>query len=283
MKRRFWVANGSAVNNVQRGVLIGGLLAFGVSTLLPGIVAASSLSVGYTTTQQLPSGSLVSPDSQKTGAVVAANSIANNNLLGVAVGSSTVTVTQDNSTVQVSTDGITYVLVSSINGSIKNGDRVTASPLDGIGMKATDSGKVVGVAQGDLTSSSLNAQTKSVTDVHGAKKDIIIGMVPLTINVAYFQPPESRTVVPKLFRDLSSSISGKQVSMNRLWGSLGIMLITLIIVVVLLYGAVRSSIGAIGRNPLAKSAIQRSMSKVIGLALVILGVCSGVIYLILKG
>ncbi|MEI7683308.1 MAG: hypothetical protein WCJ24_03355 [Candidatus Saccharibacteria bacterium] len=266
-----------------RGLIFGQFLLISLLLISPSLVSAAPLSVGYTTTQKLPNGSLVAPDSQQNGAVVAANSTNNSNLLGVVVATSTVSVSQSNSQVQVSTDGTNYVLVSDINGSVKKGDKIMASPLDGIGMKATEIGKVIGTAQGDLNNQSQAAQTKKITDIHGVQKPVLIAMLPITVNVAFYQPAEHATAVPKLLRDVSSSISGKEVPTGRLWASLVVIIVGLLIVIVLLYGAVRSSIGAIGRNPLAKNAIQRSMTKVIGLAIFILAVCSSAVYLILRG
>jgi len=51
----------------------------------------------------------------------------------------------------------------------------------------------------------------------------------------------------------------------------------------LVYGSVRSSIVAIGRNPLAKKTIQSSMLKVIGIAIIVLITSLGTVYMVLKG
>ncbi len=275
-------SNASAGYRSNRG-LIGAILLF-VVLLVPAVmVGASSISVGYTTSQSLPTGSIVAPDGQSSGAVVAANATTQPNILGVVVPMGTLSVTQDNTQVQVTNEGTANVLVSDINGPIQKGDKITASPLDGIGMKATDAGKVLGTTQGELSSSTPNVETKTVTNKKGETKQVQVGMVPITLNVGFYQPVPTKTMVPKLIRDISNNISGKEVSAARVWGSLGVLAVSLLIVVVLLYGAVRSSIGAIGRNPLAKSAIQHSMSKVIGLAMFILAVSTGAVYLILKG
>lgn len=52
----------------------------------------------------------------------------------------------------VKTSGIVDVLYNSENGSIKKGDLITTSSTVGIGMKATKSGMIVGVALEDATS-----------------------------------------------------------------------------------------------------------------------------------
>jgi hypothetical protein len=150
-------------------------------------------------------------------------------------------------------------------------------------MKATESGRVVGVIQADLSTSSANAEKKFVKDVHGDQKKILVATVPVAINIGFYQPVQQKTLLPKFLRDLGAAVSGKEVSAPRLYGSLGVMTISLIIVVVLLYGAVRSSIGAIGRNPLAQSAIQNSLGKVLGISVLILAISGAAILAILRG
>lgn len=264
------------------GALLVGLycLVFGGTTL------AATFSIGYTSATKMPNGTLVASDPQNNNtAVVPANSITNNNLVGVVV-SDSAAVVSDGSTdkVDVTSDGNAYILVSDINGKPVNGSKISASPLDGIGMVTTEASKIVGTLQGDLTSNSPGAQTKSVKDKNGAEKRVLVGLVPIAINVTYYQPPDTASrLVPEFLRELSNTVGGKEVSPARIWGSLAVVVGGLAIVTVLVYGAVRSSIGAIGRNPLARSAIQWSLTKVIILSAVILIGTGTIVYLILRG
>lgn len=54
----------------------------------------------------------------------------------------------------VAASGITFVKYNSENGSIKKGDFITSSSEAGVGMKATKTGMVLGVALEDAVSSS---------------------------------------------------------------------------------------------------------------------------------
>lgn len=54
----------------------------------------------------------------------------------------------------VITSGITYAMCNSQNGAIKKGDYITTSSEAGVGMKATQTGMVLGVALEDATSTS---------------------------------------------------------------------------------------------------------------------------------
>ncbi len=51
-------------------------------------------------------------------------------------------------------DGIAYVKVCTENGSIKKGDLITSSSEQGVGMKATESGIVLGIALEDAQTAS---------------------------------------------------------------------------------------------------------------------------------
>jgi hypothetical protein len=54
----------------------------------------------------------------------------------------------------VTSAGITYVKYNSENGAIKKGDLITSSSESGVGMKATQSGIVLGITLEDATASS---------------------------------------------------------------------------------------------------------------------------------
>lgn len=253
--------------------------------LLGGTAAAATFSIGYTSTTKFPNGTLVSSDIENNGSVVPSNSNSASSIVGVVVDDSAAVVSDGMvDKVDVSSDGTASILVSDINGKPVNGSKVSASPLDGIGMITTVAGKIVGTLQGDLTADSPGAQYKTVTDKAGKEKKVLIGLVPIGINVTYYQPPDTASrLVPEFLRELTNTIGGKEVSPARIWGSLTVVMAGLAIVTVLVYGAVRSSIGAIGRNPLARSAIQWSLSKVIILAAVILAATGTIVYLILRG
>jgi hypothetical protein len=262
-----------------------GLLSVGLCLLYSAnMVGAAALSTGYISQQKLPVGTIVSPDDQIKNGVIPANSQTSSNLLGVVVPSSTVAVSEGSGRVPVAADGNANVLVSDINGGMSRGDKVAASPLDGIGMLATKSGRIIGTLQGDLNSHSTDAQFKTITDVKGVKRKIQIALVPIIVSLTYYQPLDNQsTILPKVIRDISNSVSGKDVSTSRIWGAMVLMVAALTIVIVLLYGAVRSSIGAIGRNPLAKTTIQNSLTKVIAVVVVILIAATAASYVILRG
>lgn len=248
-------------------------------------IFAASIAISYTASKALPMGTLVAIDNQNDGAVVPADNAANSNLLGVVVDQGTASVSSASEGIQVdvSSRGTAYVLVSNLNGVVAKGTPVTSSPLEGIGMASNTDGKIVGIAQSDLNDQSLEAQYKTVKNKQGEDRRVLIALVPVALDVTFYQQSKSSESVPKFLRDFSRSISDKEVSPVRIWGSVVIIAAGLIIALVILYGAVRSSIGAIGRNPLAKSTIQGSLIRVILLAATVLIISVSAVYLILKG
>src|SRR3989344_4154844 len=148
--------------------------------------AATLLSQAYVANEQLPVGSIVSLQKGSTTDVEAATINNSRYLLGVIIQgeSSQISISskKDNQ-VFVATSGIEPVLVSDINGGITVGDPITASPLKGIGMKATGNAKIVGVAQDEFPNNT--AKEQSFSDERGQKQTTKLGQVPVLVNVAY--------------------------------------------------------------------------------------------------
>lgn len=255
------------------------LLTLAVSTV---VNAMSPMTQGFTTTDQLSLGTIVSLQNNSSDHVIASTSSNINSILGVVTngGNSLMSLTngQDDQ-VQVATSGMTSVLVSDINGSISQGDQITASPIRGVGMKATDNTKVVGVAQGTPISGADGKQY--YTDSQGKKQLINLGEVPLLVNVAYYYKQPDKTIIPKALQDIANAIAGKTVDTLPIIISAAIFIITLIVVVSIIYSMIRSSIISVGRNPMSQSAVNRSIIQISVLLLMIMTVAFISIYLIL--
>jgi hypothetical protein len=254
-------------------------------SVLPTIVLAAAVSQGFKAASELTPGSLVALDKSSSNTVKLADSENIEDVYGVVVPSegSVVSVSEGEEQVQVAIAGTVDVLVSDINGEIKAGDRITASPIMGVGMKATVSTKIIGVAQSDFDTQGEGVSTTSVRDKAGTSKTVSVGRVPLLVGAEYFVTGDGdeRSAIPKWLRDLTATIAGKKVDPIRIVISVIILLLALGVVAVLIYGAVRSSIISIGRNPLSHGAIRKSLVQVLAVASVILVVSFGAIYLII--
>ena len=119
---------------------------------------------------------------------------------------------------------------------------------------------------------------------NSGNKKVAIGKIVVDIGIAHnpIQVSVNGPPVPAFLKKAGQVITGKTVSTWRLYIALIVLLLTVFVAGSLLYGGVRSSLVAIGRNPLAKGAVARGLIQVIvlGVIIFVLGLFS--IYLILK-
>ncbi len=182
---------------------------------------------------------------------------------------------------QVVVNGLTQALVSNVNGNVNSGDKITASPFSGIGMKATNSTEIVGVAQASLSTEKTIQQ--SVIDKTGKKQTITVGAIPLEVNVAYFssnQNGSSSIFVPPLLQSIANNVVGNQVSPLRVLASALILILGFTTVCIILYTSIRASITAIGRNPLANTAVRKGLVDVLVMAAGILTITIITMYVV---
>lgn len=259
-----------------------GIIAFIILCLPVAVSAVASISQGYTADAELPLGSIVSLKNNTADQVTAATTTTVDSILGVVVNDESAPLTlsngQDNQ-VQVATSGIAPVLVSDINGEIAQGDHITASPIKGVGMKATANSKVVGIAQGAPRDSGNKQQT--YTNENGEKQTLKLGEVAVLVNVAYYFSTPEKTIIPSAIQNVVNSFAGKKVEPLPIIISALIFIITLVVVVSIIYSMIRSSIISVGRNPMAQSAVYRDVIQLSLLVLGILAVAVIAIYIIL--
>jgi hypothetical protein len=183
----------------------------------------------------------------------------------------------------VANSGHYDILVSDQNGAISPGTYITLSPVNGIGMKV-DSTQPIVVAQAlqSFNNSSPILGTDTLKTSNGNIK-VHLGLINANISIGH-NPllVTTNSGVPKLLSKISMSITGKQVSAWRIWLGLAILGIVAFIVGTMLYGAVRSSLISIGRNPLSKKAITRGFLEVVFSSLIILISAIFGVYLLLK-
>lgn len=256
--------------------------------LLPMATYAQSISQSYEASDDVQRGMIVMIDPKNSKQVVPLSNESTNSMHGVVVaGNETVlSLGGDNtkSQVYVANNGKYEVLVSNQNGTIKVGDLVTISSLDGIGMKASGAQSVVlGKALSGFDGKK-NVNGTMVLKSSVGKQTVAIGKIVVDVSIAHNPLSVSITgpPVPAFLKKAGDVISGKPVSTVRLYVAVLILLITVFVTGSLMYGGVRSSLVAIGRNPLAKKSIGRGLIQVIilGLIIFVLGLFS--VYLLLK-
>jgi hypothetical protein len=172
----------------------------------------------------------------------------------------------DESTKPVITFGKAYVLVSTVNGTIKANDFIATSQTAGVGQKATINGSVVGVALEDYT------------DSDPAKIGRILIIVDPKYNGSFI------ALRTNLIQTLRGAAGGVGVSPLT---SLRYVIAALVVLVsfgmgFIYFGKVaRSGVEAMGRNPLAGRMIQFGIVLNLVLTAVIVGIGIGIAYLIL--
>ncbi len=247
------------------------------------VSAVTLITQGYTTDSKLPAGSMVSLRKDST-TTVDATTISNaDNILGVVIGTGNAQVSissdKDNQ-VQVATSGVERVLVSDINGDIAAGDQIAASPISGVGMKATSTTKVVGVAQEKFPNTTASEQ--SYKDKDGQQQKVKLGQVSLMVNVAYYYKQPDKTLIPPAIQNLANALAGKTVNSLPIIISISIFIVTLIVVVSIIYSMIHSSIISVGRNPMSQAAVYRNVIQLSVLIVIILAVSVSSIYLVLR-
>lgn len=264
-----------------RKLSLWGLMCFGLALLMCVSAAAeTAISRGYTTKERLALGTMVSLQGGNAEVVSPATSSNVGNLLGVVIDNSAslLAITSDQEKqVQIATNGVAHVLVSDINGEVKEGDHITASPIAGVGMKATGNVRILGVAQSDMA----NARKTSYKNEGGAEQSVNIGQVPVVVNVAYYFKEPDKTLIPPAIQNLANALAGRIVSPIPILISAGIFLIMLIVVAAIVYSMIRGSIISVGRNPMSQAAVYRNMIQMSAIVIVILGVGLGSVYLVL--
>jgi len=230
------------------------------------VASSANLSRSFNSSKDIENGSLVSLEAQRSDYVEPANTANAKRLIGVAANANDSLLAVDPTTgkVQVATSGNASALVSTLNGNVKVGDLIAVSPFSGIGMKSVYGAKVIGLAQTNLNDSTAGAVSKQVTDKDGKTSTIKVGLVRVSLDVR--TDNNSRGVQLNALQRAAEVLTGRTVPTIRVVISLIIAIVALAALVTLIYGAIYSSIVSIGRNPLAKVAVFKSLGWVLTMA-----------------
>lgn len=266
------------------GMLLLAVLAFVGFASVP-ISAAddtAAISQGYKTEGEVTPGTIVSfTDKSKTGAVAAANIDSADRLVGVVARNPLVELSGGALQTQVVINGTVLVLVSTINGTVSYGDKIAASPISGVGMKATESGLVLGTVAKDFSEAQQITERK-VRDRKGNMQTVKIGLLPVQVNISYYRAPDDdQTILPAFLQQFVNAVAGRPVGLIRALIALTLLVTGFGAAAVLIYASVRSSIISIGRNPLSAPAVHRSLFEVGAMSGGILLVMVIAVYLVL--
>lgn len=256
------------------------IMAVGLS--LP--LSAQSLNQGYSSDEPLQQGMLVKEKANDRSKVEPVKQSDAGYIKGVVVGrnDSAVVIASEDQNVFVANSGMHDVLVSDEGGAIKKGDYLSISSIAGIAMK-TDNNQtiVIGRAAGDFTGKgdSIGSTTRE-----SDKKNINLGRISVDISIAAnpTRKQATRDTVPKIFKDISSSVAGKPVTNGRIWLASIVFLASSIITGIMFYSGARSSLLALGRNPLSKTSILKGLVQIVVLGIIVFICGLFGVYLLLK-
>jgi len=258
-------------------------------TLMPfGTVAALQVvSRSYTVASGsvVAAGDLVSTMGDQD-TVTLANTDNGSRLVGVVVsaGQSAVAINGTNAqnTVQVATSGTCNVFVSTVGGDIHAGDAIAVSPLNGIGMRAQGTLRTIGIAQADFTSSDANTKSYSVKDQGGGTHQVALGTVAVMIGIGSGSGLAADAGVVGNLQTTAGVIVGHPVSALQAILAFLVAIIAVGSLIALVYGSIKGGVSAIGRNPLARGSIYKSLAQVIAMACLIVVVAGAMLYFTLR-
>lgn len=260
------------------------LLLIWVSRSFP--LMAQTVTEGFKSDEQLQRGMIIALDKSGDRKIKATTKDNAKDTYGVVVSANDapVTLSQEGEQYFVATIGHYDMLVSNQNGDIAKGDYITVSAVPGIGMKAGDRDEIIaGRALVDVDIQKDIVSVAKLKDTGGKEFEAVIARIPVQINVA--RNPRLRSTEPELpdaLKKVTEGVAGKQTSALRGYVALVVFVLSAMAAGTLMYGGVRSAITSVGRNPLSKKSIMRSMIQVVvsGLIIFISGLFG--VYLILK-
>lgn len=176
--------------------------------------------------------------------------------------------TADSGSKPVITSGKVFVLVSSINGNIKQNDFITTSTIAGVGQKATRNGMILGTALENYSNSNQKITAKILVTVNPH------------FNASF---ADTKTNILEVLRNASDPTTLTQLTSLRYVVAAGIVLVAFGIGFVYFGRVASSGVEALGRNPLASRTIQLSLvfNLIVIIVIVIAGLGIGYMVLIL--
>jgi hypothetical protein len=251
-------------------------------------VTAQNVTQGYQTDQTLQKGMIVRLKPSDTSKIEALTQADGSDMLGVIVSSGDAPVSLSNAGVEsevfVATYGRYEVLLSTQNGPIKSGDLIAVSSLGGVGMKADNTHElVVGKALQNFDGKG-STESQTVLDTSNGKRTVSLGRAPVEISISRnpLYQKDSQPGVPQFLSRLVAVVTDQQISAFRIYASVGILMVSLIITGVMLFAGVRNGMVATGRNPLAKRSIAKNMIQVTLMSLIVFVIGVIAVYLLLR-
>lgn len=265
----------------SKAILTGAFTAVVLFSLVPAGASSANISHSYHSVTTIKNGSLVSLDPERSDYVLPSNTDNASRLLGVAVASddSLLAVDPTDGQIQVAINGNANALVSTLNGDVAVGDQIAASPFNGVGMKAEPGSHIIGLAQTTLNKGTAGSSQQTITDKSGRKHEVTVGFVRVSISVSTANIGAQERI--NSLQRVAKSLTGRTISTARVIVALVVVVVALIALITLIYASIYGSIISIGRNPLAKYAVFRTLSSVMMMVGLIAVIATLTVFLLL--
>lgn len=181
----------------------------------------------------------------------------------------------------VATQGRYDVLVSTQNGQIRAGDSIVISSIEGVAMKADDLHRMlVGKALENFDGESDAESKVKISD----GRTIAVGRIQIDISVKRNPSFSGDTIagVPHALSRVAASVTDRPVTAFRIYAGLAVLLTCLVVAGAILYSGIHAGVSSVGRNPLAKGGIVKSLVTMTLTALIVVSIGLFAVYLILK-
>lgn len=177
----------------------------------------------------------------------------------------------------VARTGVVEVNVSTLNGPITPGDYITSSPLPGKGQKAQVSGYVIGIAMGPL-------EEGKGAKAQAADKQVTVGKVPVALSIQFADISTPKTPT-RMLQYLSAALFKNVQEPDKFANLMKYLVAGMVAFGSFALGfftfarSIPKGVEAVGRNPLAKGAIQFSMllNIVFTIAITAVGIAASVL------
>lgn len=249
-------------------------------------VSAQTITQGYASDTAIQRATIVSLKADDAKKVEPTSFDNDEHMHGVVVSANDApfTLSTDEEKTFVATKGRFETFVSNENGTVQAGDFVTISRVAGIGMKAGEREPfIIGKAISGFDGETGVLSTTEVDD-NGTTKKVAIGRIQVDIGVSgnpLLKPTKAN--LPGFLERTAETIAGKSpVNPIRVYISMVILFTAAVVSGILLYSGVRSALISIGRNPLSKKSITRSLLQVIMTSIIILLLGVFGVYLLLR-
>jgi len=243
----------------------------------------------YSASSTIQTGMIVQLVAKSSDEVEPLNQADITDMLGVVVpaDAAPVALTPANSTTQqvyVSSTGRYNVLVSNQDGPVLDGSYITISSLNGIGMTANQNQTIVlGQATSSFNGTSNVVGTVNVKTISGKNQIVNIGLVSVQLGIKK-NPLLNKSIdyVPSFLAKAAITIAAKPVDAARIYLGLFVLLVSTVLTAILLYSGIRAGMISIGRNPLSKKSIIRSLIQTVAAGIIIFVIGIFAVYLLLK-